>query len=445
MKNRLVLGLLCVLGLGMAARSSRAASHHPMLECGSAEVSITPDVKAMDVPLGGYAQRLARPSVGVHDDVYAHAIVLKRGHQYVAIVSMDLCFLPESIHHSVELRLRKLGLRQFAGAKLFLAATHSHSAPDPLAMDTRNSVTGIKGWTVFNSKLLEFTADRTAEAVAEASKSLQPVTVAYAAQPVPTLVRNRRHDPVSDTALTVVSFRRVDGSTAAVIVHLAAHPTIFSGRSMLISADFPGVIVHDVQVKEGDKCHCLFLNGAEGDASAAGFDNLKDDARVEAYGHAVSAVALQLLHEAGTQENEPILSAWYAPVSLPRTQPDGVFMLAAMGIGLSMDKAKLLVKTVMPQHTNVSLVRIGELVLMGFPCEPTGAIGMTARSIATVSAGLHGLPVALVNDWLAYALTPEQYKSGRYEAGMSFYGPDLGPLLLAQLKHALVSEVHRRQ
>ncbi len=423
---------------------SAAPVSAPPLQCGSAEVSITPHVKAMDVPLGGYAQRLARPSVGVHDDVFAHAIVLKRGNTTAAIVSVDLCFLPESIHHAVEVRLKQLGDSKFEGAHLFLAATHTHSAPDPLAMDTRNSIVGIKGWTVFNKSLLNFTANRISEAVTIAARKLETVTVTYASEPVPNLVRNRRHDPISDTTLTVINFRRRNGSSAAIIVHLAAHPTIFSGRSMLISSDFPGVVVHDVQAKEGPSCHCLFLNGAEGDASAAGFDNLKDDARVVAYGNALSAVVLQLLAKPGVIDDEANLAAWYAPVHLPVTQPDGVFMLAAMGIGLTMDQAKHLVKTVMPSQTNITLVQVGNVVLMGFPCEPTGAIGMAARYIATKSAGLHGLPVALVNDWLAYALTPDQYKSGRYEAGMSFYGPGLGPLLLGRLKHAFAYHASSR-
>ncbi len=436
--------ILVLLLIALSGEQSSAAKGYTGLQCGAAEVSITPDVHSMDVPLGGYAERLARPCVGVHDDVYAHAIVLKRGSSSVAIVSMDLCFLPASIHHAIELRLKQLGLRQFAGANLFLAATHSHSAPDPLAMDTRNTISGIKGWTVFNRKLLDFTAGRAAEAVKDAVGAMEPVTVTFAAQAVPSFVRNRRNDPVSDTALTVVNFRRANGSSVAVIVHLAAHPTIFSGRSMEISSDFPGVIVQDIQAHEGGECRCLFLNGAEGDASAAGFDNLKDDARVKAYGHAVSEVALKLLTEPGTPENQPQLKAWYAPVNLPPTQPDGVFMLAAMGIGLTMDQAKHLVKTVMPTRTEISLIRVGQLLLMGFPCEPTGAIGMDARSVAQAGAGLHGLPVALVNDWLGYALTPQQYKSGRYEAGMSFYGPDLGPTLLNQLKHSLLTHLPRR-
>ena len=45
--------------------------------------------------------------------------------------------------------------------------------------------------------------------------------------------------------------------------------------------------------------------------------------------------------------------------------------------------------------------------------------------------------VALANDWLAYALMPEQYKRGNYEAGMSFYGETLGPTLLTALDTGL--------
>ena len=49
--------------------------------------------------------------------------------------------------------------------------------------------------------------------------------------------------------------------------------------------------------------------------------------------------------------------------------------------------------------------------------------------------------VALTNDWLAYCLTPEQYRAGKYEAVMSFYGEPFGPTLLDGVKAGLTRSV----
>ena len=57
--------------------------------------------------------------------------------------------------------------------------------------------------------------------------------------------------------------------------------------------------------------------------------------------------------------------------------------------------------------------------------------------IATPPGSSTPAVVALTNDWLAYALEPEQYRKGNYEAMMSFYGDQLGPTLLQSVQSGL--------
>ena len=38
--------------------------------------------------------------------------------------------------------------------------------------------------------------------------------------------------------------------------------------------------------------------------------------------------------------------------------------------------------------------------------------------------------VGLANEWVSYNLTEEAYRSGRYEASVSFYGEKLGPTIV---------------
>src|SRR5437588_12526092 len=91
--------LTTILALSVAGPSGAE------LRAGAARVDITPDVKASRIPLGGYAARKGAPSTGVHDPVYAHALVLASGKTKAAIVSTDLCFLPASVKAEVLKRL----------------------------------------------------------------------------------------------------------------------------------------------------------------------------------------------------------------------------------------------------------------------------------------------------------------------------------------------------
>ena len=36
----------------------------------------------------------------------------------------------------------------------------------------------------------------------------------------------------------------------------------------------------------------------------------------------------------------------------------------------------------------------------------------------------------LANEWVSYILSSEEYERGGYEASVSFYGPDLGPVVV---------------
>ena len=83
------------------------------------------------------------------------------------------------------------------------------------------------------------------------------------------------------------------------------------------------------------------------------------------------------------------------------------------------------------------MVRIGDLLLVGMPCEPTAELGLQVKEMARKAGYVSPAVVALTNDWLGYALMPEQYRKGNYEAMMSFYGDQLGPTFLQAIENGL--------
>src|SRR5580700_8433025 len=153
-----------------------AAIAGAQLTAGAARVDITPDPTAMLVPLGGYAARKGAPATGVHDKICARALVLSQADVKIGIVSVDLCFLPANFRAEIGKRVAAAGVVGLDLDHLMIAATHSHTAPDPLAMHSTNTST-MKGWTSYSPALAQFEAERIAQAIVLADHRLIPAKV----------------------------------------------------------------------------------------------------------------------------------------------------------------------------------------------------------------------------------------------------------------------------
>src|SRR5687767_697116 len=92
------------------------------LRAGAARVVISPPA---GVPMAGYyATRLAE---GVHDDLYAKAIVLEHGATKAALVACDLISVNRDTVIAARAEIERLcGI---PGSNVMLSATHSHTGP----------------------------------------------------------------------------------------------------------------------------------------------------------------------------------------------------------------------------------------------------------------------------------------------------------------------------
>jgi hypothetical protein len=403
------------------------------LRAGAAKVEITPDLTKFTVPLGGYAARRDAPAKGVETPLFARAVVLSQGDTRMGIVSLDLCFLPRSIKEAVAKCLQERQSK-IQGNSLFLSATHTHTAPDPLAMHRGNQFPEIKHFTRFNPDLLSFVAERIAEALLRAEANMAPATAASLTESVPNLNRNRRGDPTIDREMTVLRITTMQGKQIASVVNFAAHPTLYDDNMMEFSPDYPGILTAQVESTMGGIC--LFLNGAEGDATTLNAKGATPKERISTYGGLVAEAAQGLLGRA-TPDTDPKLRIWTTPLSLPPRKPNGWFVLAAAQLGATLEQAKALVRGMMPESSTVTFAQIGELLLMGVPCEPTGDIGVEAKARAKKQGFGRPAIVALTNDWLSYCVTAKQYKAGNYEASMCFYGDGFGEALLSGISTGL--------
>lgn len=238
----------------------------------AAEAAITPPI---GTPLVGPAQA----ATGVHDGLFARALVLGDGARRAAVVCLDLAGLDFALADEI-----RAAVERDAGiCETWLCCTHTHSAPFTIPW----SVTGFE-WLQHDGKAWrEELVAKVAEAVRRAAASVQEAALRAGRAPV--RVGSNRRLPTKDgivmkpnprgTVVPWVDVLRVDdadGRPLAVLFSHAAHPVIVHGASTLVSADYPGYAAATVRKQLGGNVVAMFAQGCganiNGDPLAAGFE-----------------------------------------------------------------------------------------------------------------------------------------------------------------------------
>lgn len=94
------------------------------LQAGFAKIDITPDYP---IGLGGYSNANVRISEGVEDRIYATCIALTEGEQTILLYTLDNCGF--GYEYADKLRAPVTEATGIPGDKIFVLATHTHSAP----------------------------------------------------------------------------------------------------------------------------------------------------------------------------------------------------------------------------------------------------------------------------------------------------------------------------
>lgn len=235
------------------------------------------------------------PFEGVHDELYARALVLDDGRCSIAVLSVDSIGYDNAIlgpdrNFTAELRSLVASRTGLAREGVMLTATHSHSTPETLGLTPFRETDGIQEW-------LEGHLETLASTVTEAWEKRTAVRAYAGVTQVPGVSRHRRillkdgtlnragalpaleaaaGTWAVDEALSVLYLEALTGQPQAVMVNYSAHPVV----AMLlppVSADYPGALT--ASVEEGlDGATCLFVNGACGNVNSirvtTGFDDV---------------------------------------------------------------------------------------------------------------------------------------------------------------------------
>lgn len=421
---RLSFGHFLILFLcGVSAQSET-------FKAGFAKVDITPPLE-LKTSLGGYGERMSQPATGVHDRLFAKAVVLVQGDRRFALVTADALGFPPAFKPAVLERLTDSG---WTSDQVMLLPSHSHTTFDMSEINPKNAI-GIPQLGIFRPELYEILLERFAAVIEEAEKSVQPVKVGTASATLEGWAANRRRgETEKDEVLTVTRIDAEDGRPLGAFVHWAAHPTFMDSSDMMFSGGWPGHLQRTLEALAGEDFYCLYSNGAVGDQRPvtrpdSGHSNWE---KAERYGR---ELALQTHQVWSAVETHPVRVFSYHLETIdlpPRSWHPDFMQTGGAEYGLREDLMEVLIEQMVPPQSVCGILRLDDLLLVGVPGEMASGLGKGLKSKAAELTGArHPLVAGLANEWVSYILSPEQYSSGGgYEASVSFYGPQLGPKVI---------------
>ncbi len=208
-----------------------AAGQTPLLAGAAVEV-ITPDLSTGLPPVAVAGFGKGRDATGVHDDLYARALVLQAGKASVALVALDLIgFFHDDIvkiRDDVRSRYPEVGV-----GSILIASTHTHAGPDVIGLWSPPDRAVDAGY-------VGRIRTRAADAVAAAWRARRPARLSFASADIPRLVQDSRLPTVVDATALLMKVDAENGQeTIATLLDFPSHPESLGRDNTLISSDYP--------------------------------------------------------------------------------------------------------------------------------------------------------------------------------------------------------------
>ncbi len=411
---------------------------------GVARQDITPP-REMQASLGGYGDRMSRPAEGIHDRVYAKALVVAGGEGSFALVTADVLGFPPPVKKAVVTRLSDQG---WTADRIMLLPSHSHTSIDMMQINPDNKLP-IPQIGIFNQEVYAWTVRKIAQVIEDAAGQLEPASTGTSRKSLSGWNANRRRGGVVvDPHLTVTRIDKADGTPLAVLVNWTAHPTIMAAEDMLFSGGWPGHLQRTLEALIGHDVTVMYYNGAQGDQRPVARPDSGPSRweRAERYGRELALEVYGLWPSIETRGDAPV--AWnLEAIDLPEPAAHADFRLTGGAeYGITDSIMQRILSLVIARDTSSGCLRLGDLLIVGIPGELAAGLGLDIKRQA---AGIADVPYAtiggLANEWVSYILSQEEYERGGYEASVSFYGAGLGDAITQGALDSVKSLAGRQQ
>ena len=357
------------------------------LQAGWALANITPD---HPVPLAGYGRRY--PQTGIHDSLFVKVIVFDNGVRREAMVTIDLLLFPKMLLESIRdpETLKKLHLDG-----IYTGAGHTHNGFG----GWDNTAVGKIVFGEYEPKLIEDLTVKIVSAIKKATENLTPARISYKKISVPELLYNRldRENGKIDPWLRMLQIESEDGQKAALISY-PAHPINIDSEIRDLSRDYPGVLTDRLEL-EDDIDFAMFMAGMVGSHHLEP-SGLKDFELIQHTGNELTKKILEdttithydSTYALGFNQFNSGLHHSQLRISKNYAVRDWVFKLA---LG--------------PLEGNIEVLQIGNVLLIGMPCDFSGEISVNEQLDSLAEAkGLHLIITSFNGNYIGY-ITDDKY------------------------------------
>jgi neutral ceramidase len=352
-------------------------------------------------------EALWAPFQEVRQPLYVRLVVIQSGARRIALASLDLLGLSGAAFggwESFKNRVVACAAHAVSAADLLLAVTHTHSAPETLALTDLCHTPAFQQWA-------DDLAVGIGTALAQAVANMQPCRMAVGRREVPGLGLYRRIKTVEgivlshpepppeivlsregpvDDSVPVAAFLDTNKLPVALLINAVCHP-VYEMCIPRISPDYPGEMSRELE-HHYPGAVALFFNGAAGNINPRGVSS--GAVAAERHGQILAAAVketigdLQLLQGVTLELKRHTLAL---PARTPQGQP-----------------AKD------PLLTEIAALQIGEAALVFLPGEVFVETGLAIRENSPFP---WTMVVGYAEEFIGYIPTNLAFEEGGYETG----------------------------
>lgn len=399
-KAKVLKSILYVISLAIAGTMivgfNSAKKNESSLNCGAAKVNITPESPTR---MSGYAVR-KDPFSGVHDSLFATALVFSDGSKKAAIVTTDLIGLSTTFcSEAMDLIEKETGIEK---ENILLSAVHNHGGPVTRVYGADDAPNEAKYAKDLKLKIVQV--------VAQASKNLQPALIGAGAGTC-TMNINRRArfadgsiwlgrnpDGVCDHDVSVVRINDLANNPIAVFVNWPCHGTVNGETNTLITGDWPGATARFVEKALGNQVIISVTAGASANINPIYGPNDKFE-DIDAIGMLVGEQVVEVAKKIKTTSGGTIGAVKKTVVAKGKK-----------GLDSRLPNQKL--EPSNDVDINLSVLKVGDIVFAGISGELFTEIGMQIKKESEVK---NIIVITHCNGSSGYLLTDEAYPQGGYE------------------------------
>ena len=425
-----------------------------MLFAGIGKVCISPSPGA---PLAGFAARQS-VATGIHDDLFARALVLANEQTAIVFVSVDVLAITQPFVERVRNAINaRTGIKKDA---VMIAATHTHAGPVTIS-------TFFNPGESLDAAYMDRLAEAIVESVAAAWRERFPARVGVEVGRVAGIGVNRRTPdklPV-DEEIGVIKIEDANLRTRAVLMNHACHPTVLGPDNLLVTGDFPAFAIEFVEAALGPGGFAMFSNGTQGNISVGHSSELsaigvitpgRTFERAAELGGRLAEATLAVLPEIETT-GEPRLGALSIPLNLPlknlpspaeaaeslraaearlarlsdqKAAAEEINSARSAKLYASITRFYAMETSGLNGHLQVELqgLRIGDAAFIAVPAEVFVEIGLQIKQRAAQRIFI----VGMANGYIGYLTTEAAHAAGGYEVISSKVAPEAEKVLIEE-------------